>query len=199
MTLDDPAFPRLIEQLRAGDERAARRIVEDYGRTIQIMVRARLVDRRLRRVLDSMDVCQSVMGSFFVRAAIGQFELESPRQLVALLTTMAEHKVYSAVRRLTAQRRDVRQQVDDVDLEDLSDIRAANPSRQVELRELFEQFQASLTEDERVLVDLRRQGASWNEVALRAGSSPEAVRKRVHRATARVLRELEFDEGAPHA
>ena len=52
--------------------------------------------------------------------------------------------------------------------------------------------------DERELVDLRRQGASWNEVALRAGSSPEAVRKRVHRATARILRELELDEGATH-
>ena len=46
MSTGDASFSALIEQLRAGDERAALQIVRDYGRAIQIMVRARLVDRR---------------------------------------------------------------------------------------------------------------------------------------------------------
>jgi RNA polymerase sigma-70 factor (ECF subfamily) len=51
-----------------------------------------LTDPRLRRVLDTVDVCQSVLGGF-VRAAAGQFDLEQPEQLVKLLTTMARNRI----------------------------------------------------------------------------------------------------------
>ena len=32
-----------------------------------------------------MDICQSVMASFFVRAALGQYQLNTPEQLLNLL------------------------------------------------------------------------------------------------------------------
>ena len=40
-----------------------------------------------------MDICQSVLGSFFVRAATGQYKLETPEHLLKLLTTMARNKL----------------------------------------------------------------------------------------------------------
>ena len=43
--------------------------------------------------MDSTDVCQSVLGNFFGRATSGQFELKDPKQLVALLVTMARNRI----------------------------------------------------------------------------------------------------------
>ena len=71
-------FADFVGRIRAGDEQAATDLVRRYEPMIRVMVRARLGDRRLRRVLDSMDVCQSVLASFFVRTAAGQYDLEGP-------------------------------------------------------------------------------------------------------------------------
>jgi hypothetical protein len=37
-----------------------------------------LTDARLRREIDSADICQAVLANFFVRVAAGQFEIETP-------------------------------------------------------------------------------------------------------------------------
>ena len=91
MPQDD--FVDLIQRVRAGDEQASTELVRRYEPAIRVAVRARLTDPKLRRLLDSMDVCQSVLGNFFARAATGQFELDRPDQLVALLATMARNRV----------------------------------------------------------------------------------------------------------
>src|SRR6059058_2495721 len=96
---DDNAFADLIRRIRAGDELAAAELVKRYEPAIRLEVRLRLGDARLRRVFDSMDVCQSVLASFFVRAASGQYELEDPGQLIALLFQMARHKLAHQVAR----------------------------------------------------------------------------------------------------
>src|SRR5260221_3136505 len=56
-------------------------------------IRFRLADTNLARLLDSMDICQSVLASFFLRAAAGQFDIEQPQQLVKLLVAMARNKL----------------------------------------------------------------------------------------------------------
>ena len=43
-----------------------------YEPAIRRAVRYRLVDPRLRRVCDTMDICQSVMVSFFLSAGFGE-------------------------------------------------------------------------------------------------------------------------------
>ena len=55
-----------------------------------------------------MDVCQSVLKSFFVRSAAGQYDLADPGQLVGLLVSMARNKLASAARREHRQKRDNR-------------------------------------------------------------------------------------------
>src|SRR5208283_5128504 len=87
------AFQVLIERVRAGDAEAAAELVRRYEPMVRRAARVRLVDPRLGRVLDSMDICQSVMASFFVRAALGQYDLNSPDQLLKLLATMARNKL----------------------------------------------------------------------------------------------------------
>src|SRR5271163_2437312 len=101
-------FAGLIDRVRAGDEEAAAELVRRYEPLIRREVRLKLENARLRRVLDSMDVCQSVLASFFVRAAAGEYDINQPSQLVRLLVTIARNKVVSAARREYSQRRDGR-------------------------------------------------------------------------------------------
>ena len=106
--VDVPSIDELIRRVRAGDQDAAAVLVKRYEPAIRRAVRFRLADAGLAALLDSMDICQSVLGSFFIRAATGQYKLETPEQLLKLLTTMARNKLISQARKQHAQRRDSR-------------------------------------------------------------------------------------------
>src|SRR5260370_42515253 len=105
---DEQIAGDLLRRLRAGDADAAVELVRRYESEIRRAVRVRLTDPRLRRVLDSLDVCQSVLGNFFVRVAGGQYDLEQPRDRLRLMVAMARNKVLDHVRRQHAVRRDQR-------------------------------------------------------------------------------------------
>jgi RNA polymerase sigma-70 factor (ECF subfamily) len=187
-------FRDLILRVRSGDERAAAELVEHYEPFIRRAVRVRLRDPRLRRLLDSMDVCQSVLLNFFVRAAAGQFELDTPEQLLKLLATMARNKLINQVEWQQAGRRDQRRVepggVEGCDLVDPG----PSPSRFASARELLQETRRRLGPDERRLLDLREQGWEWAEIAEAVGGSPEALRKKLARAADRVARQLGLDE-----
>jgi RNA polymerase sigma-70 factor (ECF subfamily) len=84
---EQPSFADLMQRVRAGEGGAAAELVRQYEPVIRRVVRFRLTPR-LRRLCDSMDICQAVLGKFFVQAALGRFELNSPDDLVRLLSTM---------------------------------------------------------------------------------------------------------------
>src|SRR5271167_2878611 len=105
---EELSFVDLVRLVRAGDEAASTELVRRYEPAIRIAVHGRLTDPGLRRLLDSMDICQSVLGNFFVRAAAGQFDLEQPDQLLKLLVVMARNKLRDQVSYLHAARRDQR-------------------------------------------------------------------------------------------
>ena len=105
---DQVAFAAFIRRIRAGDDQAAAEFVRQYEPLIRRAVRFSLEDARLRRVFDSMDVSQSVLASFFARAAVGMYDLDNPKQLVKLLATMTRNKVATAAQRQRCQRRDNR-------------------------------------------------------------------------------------------
>src|SRR5258708_26892090 len=111
---DDRSFREFIGRVRRGDEQAATELVRRYEPAIRRAVRFRLTDVHLRRTCDSMDVCQSVLLSFFVRAASGQYDLDTPEQLLRLLTTMARNKLLNHARHEHATRRDNRLVADDI-------------------------------------------------------------------------------------
>src|SRR5437764_2757199 len=148
------SFPDLIRRVRGGDEAAAAELVRRYEPAIRRSVRLRL-DPRLRRVCDSMDVCQAVLCSFFVRAASGQFELNTPEDLLRLLATMARHKLSKAVRHQRAARRDERRVVAGSTEDREIPAAEATPSRQLAARELLHEFQRRLSPEERRLAEAR--------------------------------------------
>jgi RNA polymerase sigma-70 factor (ECF subfamily) len=187
-------FTDLIAQVRAGDEAAAAELVRRYEPAIRRAVRIRLADSRLERAFDSMDICQSVLSSFFVRAALGQYDLEGPEQLLRLLATMARHKLADQVDKERAECRDNRR-VEEGSPHSREVMGAAvTPSREVAARDLLREVQSRLSPEERQLVEMRQQGREWNDIATQLGDSPEALRKRLARATGRIARELGLDD-----
>ena len=190
---DELSFRDLIGRVRRGDEQAASELVRRYEPAIRRAVRFRLTDPRLRRTCDSMDICQSVMLSFFVRAASGQYDLETPDQLMRLLTTMARNKLLNQARQNHAACRDNRL-TDDIDQRDVP-APAPGPAREVEARELLGEVHRRLAPDERQLVELRNQGYDWNTIARELGGSAAALRQKLHRALARLSKEFDLEEG----
>jgi RNA polymerase sigma factor (sigma-70 family) len=198
---DPESFRALIARVRAGDEQAAAELVRHYEPAIRRAARVRLVDTRLNRLLDSMDICQSVMASFFVRAALGQFDLDTPDQLLRLLATMTRNKLVGHVKGQAAARRDFRrltaaQAAHDGEPDAIAQIpgQYPTPSRDVAARELLDEALRRLSPDERRILDFREQGGQWAQIATELGSSPEALRKRFVRAVDRVALELGLDE-----
>ena len=192
---DEVEFLRFIERIREGDQRAAAELVARYEPVIRREVRMRLDDQRLLRTFDSMDICQSVLASFFVRTAAGQYEIHSAAQLVNLLVNMARNKLISAARREFAQRRDPRRRQQPAVPEHLVD-RRRPPADEVDDRELLKSIYERLTPDELRVSLLRSQGASWEAVAAEMGGSPQSRRMQLSRALDRVARDLALDEGS---
>jgi RNA polymerase sigma-70 factor (ECF subfamily) len=193
MSATHASFSELISRVRAGDETAAVELVRRYEPALRRSVRLRLLPR-LRRIYDSLDICQEVLGSFFVRAASGQYELNSPEQLLKLLATMARYKVSQASRRQQAACRDDRRLLTGEVQEEQAVAPEATPSRQLAAKELLQEAQRRLSTEERNLVEMRSQGLDWAAIAGRLGGNPEALRKRLARAVARVADELGLDE-----
>jgi RNA polymerase sigma factor (sigma-70 family) len=187
-------FQELIQRVRDRDEEAARELTVRYEKAIRRVVRIHLRDPRMRRVMDSMDVCQSVLTSFFVRTALGEYELNTPEQLISLLTTITKNKVVNQVHRLQAQRRDIRR---DSDLGSGSFgivDRSPNPAEEVSAKEILEKVRSGLDDSERYLAEQRSLGRTWPELAEQLGATDVALRKKLTRALDRVMAELGLGE-----
>lgn len=188
------SFEELIARTRRGDEQAAAELVRRYEPAIRRAVRVRMTDSQLRRSCDSMDVCQSVLASFFVRVALGQYELQTPEQLLQLLTTMARNKLLNQSRQQHAACRDARRLQSDVSDRELASP-APGPSELAEMRELLQMVQQRLDPDTLRLVELRSQGHSWSSIAGLVGGNAVALRQKLHRALARLSQDFGLEEG----
>jgi RNA polymerase sigma-70 factor (ECF subfamily) len=190
--LDPADYTTFVRRVRAGDQDAAAELVRRYEPEIRLMVRTwlRLRDPRLRRVFDSMDVCQSVLASFFVRAAVGAYDLDQPQQLVQLLVGMARHKLSEQVKHHQRQRRDVRRVEATAGATEPAALGGDSPSQLVAGRELLQEFYKRLSPEERQLADLRAQGQDWATIAAQVGGTAEGRRKQLTRAVTRIEAEL---------
>jgi RNA polymerase sigma-70 factor (ECF subfamily) len=194
MSDKEPAFADFLGRIRAGDQEAAAELVRRYEPAIRLEVRRRLHDPNLFPLFDSLDICQSVLASFFVRVAVGAYDLEQPGQLLALLVAMARNKLTSHIRQQHRQRRDSRRRAGHA--EDLLAECAGGPppDRLVAGKELLARVRQELSAEERQLADLRVEGLTWPEVAAQLGGEPQARRRQLRRALDRVARQLGLEE-----
>jgi DNA-directed RNA polymerase specialized sigma24 family protein len=190
--VEQDTFADFLRRLRAGDEQAAADLVRRYEGVIRREARLQMTDPRLCRLLDSIDISQSVLASFFARAAAGQYDLDQPEDLLRLLVRMAHNKVASQARRQKARPAD-RRRVDAGALETIQ-TEDADPCRLAIGRDLLAEVRRRLNAEERQVADLRSQGRSWPEVAAELGGSPDSWRMQMVRAVDRVTHELGLQE-----
>lgn len=189
-------FAEFISRVRAGDERAAEELVRRCEPEIRLEVRAwlRFRDLRLRRVFDSTDICQSVLARFFVGAAVGDYDLDEPSQLIRLLVGMARNRLSEAVKHHHRHRRDLRRVGADEADGEIASRKEETPSKQISHRELLQLFRQRLSEEERGLADLRAQGLDWEAVAGALGGTAEARPKQLTRSADRTSAPILSDE-----
>jgi RNA polymerase sigma factor (sigma-70 family) len=184
------SFIELIGQVESGSDEAAAELLDRYGASLRRIARIRLHGSEIRRVLDSQDIFQSVMAIFFQRVQTGDFDLGSPEDMIRLISTMIRNRVTDKVRQHHAQRRDLRRnlsmQDDSIVVTDSTD----SPSVLVSRDELIERFRALLTQQERLLLDERALGYTWQELAERFSSTPDQLRKQLSRAIEKISRQL---------
>ncbi len=193
--VEEQTFCDLLQRVRAGDEAAATELVRRYEPEVRRAVRVRLTDPRLRRVLDSADVCQSVLANFFVRVTAGEFDLDRPEQLLHLLLAMARNKLLDKARRQHARRRDQRRLEAGADAA-LDGLQGGEPDpvRVVAGQDLLATVRGLLSDEERYLADQRGLGREWADIAGEQGARPDALRKKLSRALDRVTARLGLEE-----
>ena len=187
---DQNSFVTLIERLRQGDNDAARSLLAKYETVLRRIVAVRLLDRRLRGAADSEDICQSVLGSFFVRLRLGQYEIADESDLLRLLATMVRNKVASKKRRRTLEKREAVLAYLRKRIEENKTGSEPSPSEWLTYVELVRKAEELLSPEERALISLRKQGIGWFEIGTRLGEDPECLRKRMARAMDLVIDQL---------
>lgn len=197
--LTDAEFNTLMAQTRAGDEHAARELVRLYEPEIRRAARVRLTDPKLRRVVDSIDICQSVFGRFFKNATNGAFEIESSQQLLGLLVTMTRNRVIDIHREQSAQKRRPGADEDSGFTYDTDGLvyDSPGPRTAAAAKEMLSDVRSRLKPHELQIADRRTAGDSWANIAKDLGENVDVLRKRLERALARVRDEVEagFNNG----
>src|SRR5262245_31879089 len=88
----------LLAAVRQGDAAAAENLIHRYESILRRLVRLRLTDPKLRRVFDSIDICQSVLADFLAAAERPDFQVNGEKHLISLLAKMAAHKIIDRAR-----------------------------------------------------------------------------------------------------
>jgi RNA polymerase sigma factor (sigma-70 family) len=187
---DAEAFREVIRRVRAGDGHAAAELVREYEPLIRREVRLHLDDERLRRVFDSMDITQSVLKSFFLRTAAGEYDLDSSEQLLNLLVRMTRNKLANEAKKQYRQRRDIRRTEDGDKVFEQIATDDPTPSEELATQELLDDLRRELTFEERQLTELRADGLSWGDIAARLGGKAQARRMQLTRGIQRAAKKL---------
>jgi RNA polymerase sigma factor (sigma-70 family) len=183
-----PEFPESLAHFRTGDPQA----IEDYLRRIdpflRQVIRLRLIDSRLRRVLDTSDILQSLLKDFLSRKQNDTPPVGATGGLRAYLVAAAHKKILARLRKECRHLGSLPRDWDAVSPE-------PSPAQQAEQRDLYQVVRARLPEDRRLLFDLCAQGLTWPEIARQVGGKPNALRVRLSRAVRTILNDL--NHGVP--
>jgi len=191
---DRPSFKDELEQARAGDREAWKRVFDrladfDHDGAALLAIGRRLLPDtdNARRVLDSRDLLQSALRSGWIDAS--QFRGESEGEFFSWMRQILRRKLAQNTRR----KRPLVGLPEGADGPDAKpDARQGHPLSDLVRDETSARLRAAvdqLTDEQKRVIKLRLQGKRSPEIAAILGVTPETVRMRESRA-ARKLRDL---------
>ncbi len=179
----DIDFADLIARARAGDEAAVAALMGRFEPEVRTMVRVRL-PRALRNQFDSMDFVQAVWKSVFTGPAGDAPAIADAGQFRGFLAGVARNKVYEEYRRRTRTKkydlgREERLYVRKGERDVPREVEASDPtpSENVQAGDRLGQLLRGRSEHESQMVQLRRLGLSFAEIAGRLNTNERSVRR----------------------
>ncbi|MBV9125831.1 MAG: sigma-70 family RNA polymerase sigma factor [Planctomycetes bacterium] len=181
---DTPESRILVDQWRAGNEKAAQELFDRYAERLLALARRRISQRLASRV-DPEDVVQSVFRTFFARAREGQFQLQQQDDLAKLLFRITVHKTLRQVEFHKAAKRNPNLETaqGSQSQDTLRDLLAREPTPEdaVAFLDQLEHFLSQLRPDERAILEMRMQGCSNTEIAEKLGVYDRKIRRVLER------------------
>jgi RNA polymerase sigma factor (sigma-70 family) len=193
--MENEDFSDFFRALRQRDPQAYEQLIELCGPDIRAVIRCWLTEGPLRRVMDSVDVWQSILVKFDQCVQNGQLQVETLEQLRNFLRTLARNRLRDLLRREQAARRHqpaVGAPHRRLDITQVADS-GSSPSQHVAYEELEQQFLGGLSEEGRQMYARRAEGWTWPQIAAELGGLPDTLRIRFDRELERVVREMGLD------
>jgi RNA polymerase sigma factor (sigma-70 family) len=190
--MDDVDFADLMESARLGNEAAVAAVLGRFEHEIRTMVRVRL-PKVLRVELDSMDIVQAVWTSVFTGKSDVLGKFSDPGQFRGYLAGVARNKVFEEHRRRTRtkkydlnreERLYVRKGERDIPLEVAAT--DPSPSEEVQAGERFGKLIEGRSPEEVRIIELRRQGLTFSEIAREIGVHERSIRRVIDAARKRM-------------
>jgi DNA-directed RNA polymerase specialized sigma24 family protein len=173
--------------LRSGDPQTVESLLNQLDPSLRRIIRARLLDARVRSVADTSDIFQSLLKDFLFQKESQRSPSESSAGMYAYLAAAASHKIQAKLRK---ERRRAGNPADN--FEPVS--QEPPPTKPFEDGDFVEAVRDRLGEDRRRLFDLAMQGLTWTEISAIVGGKPDALRMRLRRGIASALSELGEEE-----
>jgi RNA polymerase sigma-70 factor (ECF subfamily) len=181
--MDDENLSDLIGRARAGDQVAIQRLLEQFEGDVRMTVRDRL-PRALRSQFDSMDFVQAVWKSVFTGFEPDLTQFTTAQHLKGYLEGVARNKVIAEYRRRTRTRKyDLKREeplyVQRGNRELVREVPASDPSpsQNVQARDRFAQMIVGRSPLEVEVIELRRSGLTFDEIAQKTGINERSVRR----------------------
>ncbi|MCC9599861.1 AsnC family transcriptional regulator [Stieleria sp. JC731] len=174
----------LLRKAVEGCEDSTTRFVKEFESQIRLEIRTRIASSQVRRMLDSVDIAQSVFTDFLIASRTGSIAQLSPNEAIAKLFRASREKVQQKIRFHTARKRDIRR--DSGTVEQYQDLTSAipEPTDKASEGDLKEFLHSRFGSVDYRLVEMRMQGCSWSDIAEELGLSPDACRMRLQRLRA---------------
>jgi RNA polymerase sigma factor (sigma-70 family) len=165
----------LLDRLCMGDTEAAELVYLAYEPMLRIVVR-RMLPVRLRTRFDSADIVQSVWSDLLRGFREAGWRFADPEHLKAFLIK-ATRNHYLAEQRKHLGHVDHERSLDAAEAGNWLRAKSPTPCDQARAAELWETILAHCAPKHRELLELRRQGFTFSEIALRTGYHPSSVRR----------------------
>jgi DNA-directed RNA polymerase specialized sigma24 family protein len=172
--------------LRSGDDQAVEQLLSQLDPILRRLIRLRLIDGRLRQVMDTTDIFQSLVKDFLSQKEAGPAPAGSSAGLCAYLAAAVRYKIQTRTRKELRHQSGLPDHWEPISSE-------PDPAQQVQDQDSRQAIRSRLAEPTRRLFDLKMQGLTWTAIAEQVGGDPDALRMRLRRAVTAVLGELKHE------
>ncbi|GAC1465002.1 MAG: hypothetical protein NVSMB9_04220 [Isosphaeraceae bacterium] len=183
--MDDEDLAERMARAKSGDEDAVRELLCRFEDEVRMVVRSRL-PQKLRSQFDSMDFVQAMWQSVFTRSGPDLTQFTNARHFLGFLSGVARNKVYEEHRRRTRTRkynlgREEPLYVRRGDREVPRELAGGDPSpsQDAQAHDRLSQILRGRTPLERQVVELRRSGLTYEEIAQKLGMHESGPRRMI--------------------